>query len=332
MKVALLGLIISFVVTFIISIPIIKFIRKKKLGQTILEYVDMHSSKQGTPTMGGVIFILGACISSVFFYTNNSFLMLMTILITIGYGVIGFLDDFIKIKFNRNLGLTPFQKILGQGGLAIIVALFCYNSPLIPNSIILPFSFNEIYIGYWIIPIVFFLFLAVTNAVNLTDGLDGLATSVSAVSLLAFGILIFMYSNYLYNIGYSDNLIEELKSLHIIAFIFVGALLAFLIFNSSKAKIFMGDSGSLAIGAFLNSIAVFSGLYMYLPFICIMFVVTTISVILQVVHFKIRKKRLFLMAPLHHHFEKKGINESKIVTCYSIISIIISALCIYLSM
>ncbi|MGN1227991.1 MAG: phospho-N-acetylmuramoyl-pentapeptide-transferase, partial [Christensenellales bacterium] len=208
---------------------------------------------------------------------------------------------------------------------------FCYYSPLIPNSLIIPFSFYEIEIGFWVVPIIFVLFLAVANAVNLTDGLDGLAGSVSSVCILTFGILIFIYSNYLYNLGYGAVQIEELKSLTTICFAFVGCLLAFLIFNSNKAKIFMGDVGSLAIGGFINSIAVFSGLYLYLPFICIIFVITTISVILQVLYFKKTKKRLFLMAPLHHHFEKKGINEAKIVVCYSIISIIACILCIYFS-
>ena len=178
MKIWLLALLCSFVIALLIAIPTIKYLRKKKLGQSILEYVDLHASKRGTPTMGGGIFLTALSIVAIIFYNENSFLMLMTLLVTLGYGLVGFLDDFIKLKFNRNLGLTPIQKILGQGGLALIVALFCYYSPLVPNSIIVPFSFYEIDIGCWIIPIVFFLYLAVTNAVNLTDGLDGLAGSV----------------------------------------------------------------------------------------------------------------------------------------------------------
>ncbi|MBQ8749166.1 MAG: phospho-N-acetylmuramoyl-pentapeptide-transferase [Clostridia bacterium] len=329
MKIALVALLLAFIVTFCLAIPIIRYLRKKKLGQNILEYVDFHNSKQGTPTMGGLIFLLGLSIVAIIFYNDNSFLMFMTLLVTLGYGLIGFLDDFIKLKFNRNLGLTPIQKIIGQGGLALIVALFCYNSPLVPNAIIVPFSFYEIEIGAWIIPIVFFLYLAVSNAVNLTDGLDGLASSVSAIAILSFGILIFLYSSWLYNYGAGSVIIGELNSLVLISFAFVGCLLAFLMFNTNKAKIFMGDVGSLAIGGFINSVAVFSGLYLYLPFICLMFVITTISVILQVFYYKKTKKRLFLMAPLHHHFEKKGVTENKIVVCYSIISILISVVCIY---
>lgn len=331
MKLWLLAFLCSFLLALLIAIPTIKYLRKKKLGQSILEYVDFHSSKQGTPTMGGVIFLSAISIVAIIFYSEHSFLMVMSLLVTLGYGLIGFLDDFIKLKFNRNLGLTPIQKIVGQGGLALIVALFCYYSPLVPNSIIVPFSFCEIDVGVWIIPIVFILYLAVTNAVNLTDGLDGLAGSVSMVCISAFAVIMIIFSNVIYNLGASEIQVSELNSLITISFAFVGALLAFLIFNSYKAKIFMGDVGSLAIGGFINSVAVFSGLYLYLPFICLMFVVTTLSVILQVVYYKKTKKRILLMAPLHHHYEKKGVNEAKIVVCYTIISIIASVICIYFS-
>lgn len=331
MKIALLALVLCFFVTMLIAVPIIKLLRNKKLGQNILEYVDLHTSKQGTPTMGGVIFLLSLSLVSIIFYNDNSFLMLMTVLVTLGYGLVGFLDDFIKLKFNRNLGLTPFQKIFGQGGLAVIVSLFCYYSPLVPKAIIVPFSFYEIEIGFWIIPIVFFLCLAVTNAVNLTDGLDGLAGSVSAVAIAGFAVLIYIFSNHQYYLGVGDAQIQQLNSLLIISFAFVGGLLAFLLFNANKAKVFMGDAGSLAIGGFITAISVFSGLYLYLPLICFMFVITTLSVILQVLYFKKTKKRIFLMAPLHHHFEKKGVNEAKIVAWYAIISIIITTICIYFS-
>lgn len=331
MKIWILALLCSFVITFLLAIPIIRYLRKRKLGQSILEYVDFHNSKQGTPTMGGLIFLSAITVVSIIFYGEHSFLMVMSLLVTLGYGLVGFLDDYIKLRFNRNLGLTPIQKIIGQGGLALIIAFFCYYSPLVPSSIIVPFSFYEIDIGWWIIPIVFFLYLAVTNAVNLTDGLDGLAGSVSAVNIATFAVILIMYANHIYNVGAGELQVEELNSLITISFIFVGALLAFLIFNSNKAKIFMGDVGSLAIGGFITSIAVFSGLYLYLPFICLIFVITTLSVIVQVVYYKKTQKRIFLMAPIHHHFEKKGVNEAKIVACYSIISIIIGLACIYLT-
>lgn len=331
MKTALLALICSFVIAFAVALPLINYLKRRKLGQNILEYVDFHSSKQGTPTMGGLIFLIAISICGLIFYSDNSTLMFMTIIVTLGYGLIGFLDDFIKLKFNRNLGLTPIQKIIGQGGLALIVAFYCYYSPLIPNSLIMPFSFYEIEIGFWIIPIVFLLFIAVTNAVNLTDGLDGLAGSVGIVCIVCFGILFYLYSNILNINGAGIIQIEELNNLITISFAFVGGLLAFLIFNSHKAKVFMGDVGSLAMGAFINCLAVFSGLYLYLPFICLMFLITTVSVILQVLYYKTTKKRLFLMAPLHHHYEKKGVNESKIVSSYTIFSILISIVVIYLS-
>ena len=326
----LISLVVSFFIGLLIGSPVIKYLRKQKAGQSILEYVEMHSSKQGTPTMGGIIFLASLIFASIILLDEYSYLAIFTILITLGYGLIGFLDDYIKIRFKRNLGLKPYQKIIGQGGLSLIVALACYFNPLVTKSLVLPFGLGEIYVGAWIIPIIIFIFLAVTNAVNLTDGLDGLAGSVSAVYLCAFGVLLSAVTLDLYNNGASNELIEEYGNLMVVIGAMIGGLLAFLLYNSHPAKVFMGDVGSLALGALIASLACFTGLIFYIPFLGLMFVISTVSVIMQVLYYKKTKKRIFLMAPLHHHFEKKGVNESKIVSIYIIITIIISAITLIL--
>ncbi len=321
----LLSLSLSFFVAWLLAIPIIKILKKQKVGQNILEYVDLHNAKQGTPTMGGIIFLSAMCVVGLLMIGKDSFLSTLTMLVGLGYGLIGFLDDYIKIKFKRNLGLRAYQKIIGQGGLAIIIGFICYFNRLIPTSLILPFGLGEWEVGIWIIPIVIFIFLAVTNAVNLTDGLDGLAGGVSVVYLIGFGCILSSLSGYLYSEGASDELINEYNNLLVVNGALVGGVLGFLLFNTYPAKIFMGDVGSLAIGAVIACLACFTGLIFYIPLLGIMFVLSTVSVILQVLHYKRTKKRIFLMAPLHHHFEKKGVNESKIVSIYIITTIIVCA-------
>ena len=243
------------------------------------------------------------------------------------FGLIGFLDDFLKIKHKKNLGLRPYQKIIGQALISIIIAVFVYLSPLIPNEIRLPFSQKWINLSWGIIPFVVFVFLATTNAVNLTDGLDGLAGGVSCVYLMGFFTIlqlsIFKTTNQAFAL--------ELENLSLLCAISIGSLFAYLCFNSFPAKIFMGDTGSLALGALITCLAIFSGLELFIVFIGVMFVASTVSVILQVVYFKLTKgKRIFLMAPLHHHFEKKGVNETKIVTIYFIITAVVCVLTVLL--
>lgn len=318
---------ISFIVTFIISKPVLSFLKRLKIKQSIHEDVVMHKTKEGTPTMGGVIFLI-PLIFSLFIFKENSFLAIVTICVTLGFGLIGFLDDFIKIYYKRNLGLRAYQKIIGQGGIALVVSLICYFSPLIENKIILPFTLYEIDLGFWVVPLVFFLFLACTNAVNLTDGLDGLAGGVSFVYLIVFGVVISIVTNFLYYSGSPVNIIHSQQNLLVLISIFSASILAFLIFNSNKASVFMGDVGSLSIGAFIACIAAFTNLSLFVIIAGMIYVVSTISVIIQVLYYKRTKKRVFLMAPLHHHFEKKGVNESKIVSIYVIVSILVGGVAI----
>lgn len=322
-----LGFLFAFFVAVILSPFVIRFCKKLKLGQNILHYVESHSQKQGTPTMGGLIFIITIFVVGLILLFDNIRFGIICLLIMLGYGVIGFLDDFIKIKFKRNLGLRPYQKIIGQALIALIAGIYVYINPHIGSRIILPFLGVNIDFGIFIIPFVFIVFVATTNSVNLTDGLDGLAGGVSFVVFLAFGFLILIFAQGL-TPGLEQATISQMTTLASLSFIVAGALLGFLVFNCFPATIFMGDTGSLALGGVLATITTFSGLSLYILFIGIMYVVSALSVIIQVLYFKRTKKRVFLMAPLHHHFEKKGVYENKIVSIYIIITIIISLICL----
>ncbi|MGN1223325.1 MAG: phospho-N-acetylmuramoyl-pentapeptide-transferase [Christensenellales bacterium] len=317
----------SFILSLVISPLIIKFVKRLKMNQPVYEYVDMHTKKQGTPTMGGLIFIFGIIISTLIFISGQAQLTVLTLGVFLSYGIVGFLDDFLKIKHKQNLGLKAYQKIIFQLVIAIIVGIFAYQSELIGSSIYLPFSSKQVDFGIFYIPFVIFVFIALTNSVNLTDGLDGLAGGVSLGYLISFSmIFLFIFYNLKSN-GESLLLISEYSNLALLLAASIGALLAYLLFNSFPASIFMGDTGSLALGGLLASISIFTKQIFLIPLLGIMFVVSSVSVILQVVKFKLTKKRMFLMAPFHHHLEKKGVNETKIVAIYIIITIIVGAIC-----
>lgn len=298
-----LAFLTSLILGMLISKPIILVCKKLKVSQTILHYVDKHATKSGTATMGGWIFIL-ATIPCLIFVRGDFLVPCLVLLTMLSYGFLGFLDDFIKIRFHQNEGLKPYQKIIGQVGIALLLAIFVYLN--VGTS--LNFFGIKIELSWGIIPFIIVFFVAVTNSVNLIDGLDGLAGGVSATYLIFFGIILALLS---------------FANLAIISFAMVGALLAFLMVNGFPAKIFMGDTGSLALGGLIASLAVFSGLELIVAIIGILFVLTTLSDILQVAYYKKTKKRIFKMAPLHHHFEQLGVHENRIVTIYIIITLVV---------
>lgn len=301
--------VISFLFACLFAPLVISVCKKLKASQTILHYVDKHAGKQGTPTMGGVIFLAAMLVGLCFLLPEQRFTSIFLILVTLSYGLLGFLDDFIKIRYHHNEGLRPYQKIIGQFGLALIVSLYIYFS----GRTSLNFFGITFDIGAFIIPLAILVLIATTNSVNLTDGLDGLAGGVSFVYLLIFGILLTLFNS------------VEMSNLAIITFSLCGGLLGFLMFNCFPAKIFMGDTGSLALGGFIGTVAVLTGLELILPIMGIMFVLSAVSDILQVLYFKKTKgKRIFLMAPLHHHFEQKGVHENRIVIVYISITAVIS--------
>lgn len=295
---------------------------KRKAKQPILKYVTEHYEKSGTPTMGGIAF---TTVTAAVFILSGGLTLIsgVSLLIFAIYAAIGFLDDYIKIKFGKNEGLSPAQKIIFQTLVAVIAAVFCFYRGL--TKIYIPFTDKLVDIGYMFIPLGIFVFLSTTNCVNLTDGLDGLAASVSAITLLSVAVIIVLQTDKLAKF-YVDK--SEYVGLSILSFCCAGSLSGYLLFNSSKASLFMGDTGSLGLGGLIASVYMFSGNALYIPIIGIMFVLSGISVIVQVLYFKRTKKRVFLMAPLHHHFQHKGYSECKITVWYSLVTLVVGLFCI----
>ena len=322
----LLAFVVAFGIGVIVAPIVIYFVKKMKANQTILHYVTAHKNKDGTPTLGGLIFIVAIVISFCIFCDGQALLGYVALLVMLGYGLIGFLDDFIKIKTHKNEGLKPYQKIIGQLGIAILTSVFVYIN--IGGEMYLPFGLYKFDIGWLVIPFVIFIYIAMTNSTNLTDGLDGLAGGVSLFSIMGIVGVILVTMNS--GLGMLNS--EQYYNLVMLGVCSMGGILAFLCFNSHPARIFMGDTGSLALGGLIGSIAVLSGQALVLPIVGVMFVISTVSVIIQVLHFKRTKRRVFLMAPMHHHFEKKGVNETKIVAIYIIVTIVASVLAVILSM
>lgn len=312
----------SVVFSLLLGPLIIKIMRSLKAKQTVLGYVKQHEQKNGTPTMGGFIFLVPAVVFGIVEFEGLS---LVSVAITLGFCVLGFLDDFIKIRYSRNLGLKPYQKIVGQLGLSLVAGYFVFSSSSVGTSINFPFLSVPIDLRWGIIPFVALVYIATTNSVNLTDGLDGLAGYTSVAYFLWFAIVIyFIYED---AVAIKDmEYAEQILSLGVFCVSMLGGLLGYLVYNGYPAKIMMGDTGSLALGASGASVAVFSKNPFLIVTSGIMFVLSSISVILQVLSFKLTKKRIFLMAPFHHHLEMKGMHESKIVTLYFVVSMIGGAL------
>ena len=301
---------------------VIGIMKKLKAKQTVWGYVKQHASKSGTPTMGGFIFLLPAIAFSLVEWQRLS---IVSGVVTLGFCVLGFLDDFIKIRYARNLGLKPYQKIIGQVGLGLVAGYFAYASKDVGSAINLPFTTFVLDMKWGIIPFVAIVYIATTNSVNLTDGLDGLAGYTAVAYFLWFSALVyFIYEDAMTagDVGYAN----EILSLGVFCVSMLGGLLGYLVFNGYPAKIMMGDTGSLALGAGCASVAVFSKNPLLIVTSGIMYVFSSISVILQVLNFKLTKKRIFLMAPFHHHLEMKGLHEAKIVTIYFVVSMVGGAL------
>lgn len=314
----------GFLLTLVISPFVISLIKREKVKQVILNYVEEHKGKAGTPTMGGIIFLISISLVSLICLRESSRLAKMTIYIFLAYGIVGFLDDFLKFKFKRNLGLRAYQKIIFQLGISLLVGFYVYYAVPAGSELVVPFTKLTVNIGWGIIPLVAIIYLASTNSVNLTDGLDGLASSTTLGYMISFiGLLLVLLQTTFF--GYGEVEILELKNIALVSSITIGALLCFLAFNCFPAKIFMGDTGSLALGSLVASVAVFSKTSLYIPILGLMFVASSVSVMMQVAYYKLTKKRIFLMAPLHHHFQKKGVHEVRITMCYTLITILIGA-------
>ena len=321
MKSLLLACLLSLLLTLFAGKVCIPLLRKIKAGQTVLKYVEEHKEKNGTPTMGGLFFILSATVIFVAFGGLNGKIAVMSLTIGLAFLVVGFIDDFIKIRYHQNEGLKAYQKIIFQLGIAGVAGVFAFRNSITLFNI--PFFNVAVDLDWWTIPIVALIFIAMTNSVNLTDGLDGLAGSVSAVYLVTIIALISLQTEFTASIIEKNNLL-------LLSACLLGSILGFLFFNVNKAKVFMGDTGSLSLGGFLGAVSIFSSNSFFIPIIGIMFVLSSISVIVQVLYFKRTKKRVFLMAPLHHHFQLKGYTETQITFSYTLITIAIGVISVLL--
>ena len=316
MKKILIASICSLVLTVLFGAVSIPKLRKIKAGQTVLKYVKEHKDKNGTPTMGGLFFIVPAVLIS-FVFGGIGRMTIVSCAMGLAFLVVGFIDDFIKIKFRKNEGLKAYQKIIFQLSISIVAGVFSYLNGI--TVFHLPFVRKSVDLGLFTILFVVFIFVAITNSVNLTDGLDGLAGSVSAVYLISIAVLISVQTMGLSHLYLQP---EEYDKLIILSVCLVGGILGFLLFNVNKAKVFMGDTGSLSLGGFIGSISIFSSNSFFIPIIGITFVLSGTSVIMQVFYYKRTKKRIFLMAPLHHHFQLKGYSETQISYAYTLITLL----------
>ena len=327
-------LIFSFLCSFFIAmiiLPAFIFLMKKiKAKQTILTYVTQHQIKEGIPTMGGIVFLISSTIGCIIFWEGEKTLAIVVLVVTLVYGAIGALDDGIKIFFKRNMGLKAYQKIISQGLVAFFASFFAYKNGYIGSDVLIPIWGNYVDLGVFYLPLTFTVYVATTNCVNLTDGLDGLAGNTVTVYLATICILVLGVYIEKESLGQTFYA-EELNNVLVFITALIGGCLAFLWFNSYRAKIFMGDTGSLALGGACAILPIVIKNPLIILFVGIMFVVSGISVIIQVLVYKVKKKRVFLMAPFHHHLEMKGYNESKIVAFYTIITIIAGAVSIIIS-
>jgi phospho-N-acetylmuramoyl-pentapeptide-transferase len=308
----LLPALVSFFIAVLIGPKVIDLLKKLKAGQTEREEgLESHQKKTGTPTMGGIIFLIPFVIIGIIYGTTHKEVIPVLIL-TIGFGIIGFLDDYIKVVRKHNLGLRAWQKILGQFIATMIFVLYVRNFTDISLAMKIPFTEIVLDFGFWNIPILFFIALGTANGTNFTDGVDGLCASVTAVVAGFFAVA---------GMHYGASGAEVMSSA------MVGALLGYLVYNVYPGKVMMGDTGSLAIGGFVTAIAYVMQMPIFIVIVGFIYAFEVISVILQVSYFKITHgKRIFRMAPIHHHFEKGGWSETKVVNVFTTITILLCLL------
>lgn len=314
----LMGLGIALLLTVVLMPVFIPLLKRMKFGQSIREEgPESHMKKTGTPTMGGLVFLI-SIIVTVFIVTSVAGVLsakvLILLLVLFGYGLIGFLDDFIKVVLKRNLGLTSLQKLIAQIVIAVISFLVLSNIDF-ETGLSIPFTNVSIELSWLYVFFIVFWLVGFSNAVNLTDGLDGLVAGTASIAFAAFGVLA---------------LYQDEPAIAIFTFSVTGGLLGFLIFNKYPAKVFMGDTGSLALGGALAMVSILLKQELLLLIIGLVFVLETASVILQVGSFKIRQKRIFKMSPIHHHFELSGWSEWKVVIVFWSVGLISAAIAVFL--
>ena len=314
MKDVMIAIIVSFAVSAALGPFIIPLLLKLKVGQTVREEgLESHKAKNGTPTIGGLIFLAGIGVVSIIFGKKYPMMMPMMILI-VAFGLIGFIDDFIKVVLKRSKGLAAWQKFALQFLVTAAFAWFLVVYEGINLDMIVPFVKKEVDPGYLGMPILFVAVLGTDTGANFTDGVDGLAASVTSAIALFFIVAAYVLGG------------EGAPAVAVVAASVLGGLLAFLLFNANKAKVFMGDTGALALGGFVAGAAYMLHIPLLLPIVAIIYVIEVASVMLQVSYFKLTHgKRIFKMAPIHHHFEKCGWSETQVMTRFTVITIIAAA-------
>ena len=304
-KNVILPVVISFVISALLGPVIIPFLRRLKVGQTEREELKSHLKRTGTPTMGGLMILISIVVTSLF-YVKDYPRIIPILFLTLGFGIIGFLDDYLKVVLKRSDGLLAWQKMIAQIIVTGIFAYYVINYTDISLKMLIPFS-NGLYIdlGWMTIPALFFVVIATVNGVNFTDGLDGLASSVTVLIATFFSVVA----------------IGTKSGIEPVTCAVAGALLGFLLFNVYPASVFMGDTGSLALGGFVAATAYMLQMPLFIPIVGFIYAIEVISVIMQVTYFKATKgKRIFKMAPIHHHFELCGWSETRVVAVFSIVT------------
>lgn len=372
------AVLLSLILSMIFGKKIINFIKRKQIGETVRELgLEGQNQKAGTPTMGGLIIIFATLVPVLLFAKLNNIYVILLLITTVWMGLIGFLDDYIKVFRKNKEGLKGRFKVVGQVGLGLLVGSILYfndsvtvrkdttrgnvvteNQIVIPTKVVeekstattIPFFKNnefdyadliswagDDYKNYaWLIfiPVVILIVTAVSNGANLTDGIDGLAAGSSAIIVVALGIFTFVSGNIIFSNYLNIMYIPHSGEMTVFISAFAGALVGFLWYNAYPAQVFMGDTGSLTIGGIIAVLAISVRKELMIPVLCGIFLIENLSVVMQVSYFKYTKKkygegrRIFLMAPLHHHFQKKGYHESKIVTRFWIIGILLAIISI----
>jgi phospho-N-acetylmuramoyl-pentapeptide-transferase len=311
-------ILLGFLITVLLSPIFIPFLKRLKFGQSIREEgPKSHQKKTGTPTMGGVMILLSIVITTLVLtekFSEPTIKTFLLLFVLIGFGLLGFLDDFIKVVLKRNLGLTSLQKLIGQILISVIV-YFLLKQTSFSTSIEIPLTDYSIELGHFYALFIVFWLVGFSNAVNLTDGLDGLVSGTAAICFGAFAVLAWSQSQF---------------EVAIFSVAIVGAVLGFLVFNAHPAKVFMGDTGSLALGGAIAAIAILTKFELILLIIGGVFVIETLSVILQVLSFKTTGKRIFRMSPLHHHYELLGWSEWRVVVTFWSVGLLFAIIGIYI--
>lgn len=302
---SIMPVMISFVISVLMGPIIIPFLKRLKVGQTVREDgPQTHLKKNGTPTMGGILILISVVATSLI-YVRDYPRLIPILFLTLGFGLVGFLDDYIKVVLKRSMGLSPVQKMALQFLVTGIYAVYQVQAGSTGFAMKIPFTDKLIDFGFLNIPILFFIVIATVNGTNFTDGLDGLASSVTVIVATFFTVVA----------------VGTKSGIEPITCAVVGALLGFLLFNVHPASVFMGDTGSLALGGFVAASAYALKLPLFIPVVGCVYLIEVVSVILQVAWFKVSGgRRLFRMAPLHHHFELGGWSEAKVVAVFSVLT------------